>query len=59
MMESIKCVKCGYLDLGVVYRKDGIGHACISRKHMDGEHLDVVCKRCGYGWDQPTLDAKK
>lgn len=55
------CPKCGYDDIMTRYcRGDGSEHRMISPCDGPGpaigEHLDRVCKRCGYTWLEATIE---
>ena len=50
------CPKCGSSTAALRWCLGrGTGSACSCR----GEHLHVDCRRCGYTWTTPCLDAPK
>lgn len=48
-----KCYKCGFDDIVVIYCEGD--YPC----NISCEHLDRICKRCGYKWIEKCLKKEK
>ncbi len=55
--EKSTCPKCGYWDVAVRFCKGLAGQGCVVFMQLTClEHLDRVCRRCGYGWAEMPMD---
>lgn len=61
------CVKCGSSDLYIRWMKADAGRAApgcncnVCRRECTNpeEHLHVLCRCCGYAWDEETAEAAR
>lgn len=53
-----KCIKCGGDDVSTTWMQDNSNYTnCYRVNHVDAEHMDRRCRRCGYEWAEACLDA--
>ncbi len=57
MFDPGPCPKCGSDNLKIRYQWDRSGEPLILHQIAE-EHMDVRCKRCGYGWEMPLSDGQ-